>query len=380
MALISKKFGLKGLINLRCMVIPASREENKMLKKRYAVFNFNGKLAELKGFELKRRGELQIIKIFQGEVFDKFLCGKTLEECYKACAEIAQRWYDILESEGENIEEEELIEYIGETRVLSRPLADYGSQKSTAITCAKRIKQFLGDEIVKDKGLHVNFLISKKPFGSPKTERAVPTAIFSMDEKITKKFLYEWLKDFDSSKKMNIKSLIDWGYYKERLANAIQKIISIPAAIQNIGNPLPDIPIPEWLTKRIRNQNSKLEQKSISNFFKPAPSLVQPLLTSEHKEGITKSSEDIEDIDRLLESPSNQGLLKGTHESDSDNIFTLRPDADIKSHSQIHNATETEIKNVQPKQDKSLTFSEKKQQLNILIQQCPTHDHDFKRN
>lgn len=31
---------------------------------RYAVFTHSGKLAELKGFELKRRGELNIIKIF----------------------------------------------------------------------------------------------------------------------------------------------------------------------------------------------------------------------------------------------------------------------------------------------------------------------------
>lgn len=49
----------------RCMLIPASREEGKMLKKRYAVFNHAGKMTEVKGFELKRRGELKIIKIFQ---------------------------------------------------------------------------------------------------------------------------------------------------------------------------------------------------------------------------------------------------------------------------------------------------------------------------
>jgi DNA polymerase epsilon subunit 1 len=62
----------------RCMLIPASKEENKMLKKRYAVFNHAGKMTEVKGFELKRRGELQIVKIFQGEVFEKFLDGSTL--------------------------------------------------------------------------------------------------------------------------------------------------------------------------------------------------------------------------------------------------------------------------------------------------------------
>ena len=40
------------------MILPASTEEGRLLKKRYAVFNFDGSLAELKGFELKRRGEV----------------------------------------------------------------------------------------------------------------------------------------------------------------------------------------------------------------------------------------------------------------------------------------------------------------------------------
>lgn len=34
----------------RAMVLPASKDEGKKLKKRYAVFNFDGSLAELKGY------------------------------------------------------------------------------------------------------------------------------------------------------------------------------------------------------------------------------------------------------------------------------------------------------------------------------------------
>ena len=34
------------------MILPASKEEGKKLKKRYAVFNFDGSLAELKVFNL----------------------------------------------------------------------------------------------------------------------------------------------------------------------------------------------------------------------------------------------------------------------------------------------------------------------------------------
>lgn len=34
---------------------------------------------------------------FQAEVFEKFLCGETLEQCYDAVASVANRWLDLLE-------------------------------------------------------------------------------------------------------------------------------------------------------------------------------------------------------------------------------------------------------------------------------------------
>lgn len=52
----------------------------------------NNKICELKGFEMKRRGELEILKMFQEEVFPQFLCGKTKLEAYKAAADVANRW------------------------------------------------------------------------------------------------------------------------------------------------------------------------------------------------------------------------------------------------------------------------------------------------
>ena len=69
----------------RAMILPASKEEGVLIKKRYAVFNHDGSLEELKGFELKRRGELKLIKVFQSELFEDsgsspFLGGQTLEE------------------------------------------------------------------------------------------------------------------------------------------------------------------------------------------------------------------------------------------------------------------------------------------------------------
>ena len=73
----------------------------KKLKKRYAVFNFDGSLAELKGFEVKRNGELELIKIFQSSVFDAFLKGDDLAGSYGATAKVADYWLDVLYSKGE---------------------------------------------------------------------------------------------------------------------------------------------------------------------------------------------------------------------------------------------------------------------------------------
>lgn len=87
---------------------------------RYAVFNEDGTLAELKvciyrhlqlyleklqmhvlysqGFEVKRRGELQLIKNFQSSVFEAFLHGTSLQECYQSVATVANFWLDVLYS------------------------------------------------------------------------------------------------------------------------------------------------------------------------------------------------------------------------------------------------------------------------------------------
>lgn len=60
----------------RAMILPTSKEEGKGLKKRYAVFEHDGSISELKGFELKRRGELKLIKMFQSQVFFKVFVGR----------------------------------------------------------------------------------------------------------------------------------------------------------------------------------------------------------------------------------------------------------------------------------------------------------------
>ena len=250
----------------RAMIIPASTQENKMLKKRYAVFNHAGKLTEIKGFELKRRGELKLIKVFQEEIFDTFLAGSSLVECYKTAGAVADRWWDILEYQGAGIDIEELIDFLCENRTLSKSVDEYGAQKSTSITAAKRLAEIVGDQIIKDKGLNCKILIAKKPEGATVTERALPSVIFQLSQELQRNFLRKWLKE-PSLKDTSFQSVIDWDYYKERLGTCIQKIITIPATLQKVSNPNPRIPLPEWLNKRAKDSDSNLKQVSIKSMF-----------------------------------------------------------------------------------------------------------------
>jgi DNA polymerase epsilon subunit 1 len=88
-----------------------------------------------------------------------------LETCYQAVAKIADYWLDVLYSKAENLPDSELFELITENRSMSRKLEEYGGQKSTSISTAKRLAEFLGDQMVKDAGLSCRFIISKKPEG-----------------------------------------------------------------------------------------------------------------------------------------------------------------------------------------------------------------------
>jgi len=261
----------------RAMIIPASTEEGKLLKKRYAVFNEDGSLAELKGFELKRRGELELIKTFQSQIFERFLDGTTLVECYDSVAEVANHWMDVIDTRGESLDTDELVDLISENRSMSKKLEEYGDRKGTSQTTAHRLGEFLGAEITKDKGLNCKFIIAERPHGAPVTERAIPTAIWKAEPAVTKHFLRRWLKspgmeedDFD------IRTVLDRDYYRERLGKTIQKIVTIPAALQMVPNPVPRVPHPEWLERTVRRLNDRHKQRSITSMFGPAVAKKRP--------------------------------------------------------------------------------------------------------
>ena len=253
----------------KAMILPTSKEEDKNLKKRYAVFNHDGTLAELKGFEVKRRGELKLIKVFQTQVFKFFLEGSTLGDTYAAVARCANQWLDVLYQHGSTLADEELIDMICENRSMSKALEEYGTQKSTSITTAKRLAEFLGAQMVKDKGLNCKYIIASRPKNAPVTDRAIPVAIFSADDQVKRYFLRKWMREEPSD--VNPRSLIDWEYYLERLSSVIQKLITIPAALQKIRNPVPRVEHPEWLQRRINIKDDKFKQKKMTDLFAKTP-------------------------------------------------------------------------------------------------------------
>ncbi|RYY32210.1 hypothetical protein EON62_05640 [archaeon] len=138
-----------------------------------------------------------------------------------------------MDTQGEDLDDAELIEYLSENRSLTRTVEDYGEQKSVALSTAKRLAEFLGADMVKDKGLACKLLVAKKPAGAPVTERAIPTTIFEAEPTIREYYLRKWCKD-NSMTDFNIRSILDWDYYRTRLGATIQKIITIPAALQRV--------------------------------------------------------------------------------------------------------------------------------------------------
>lgn len=66
-------------------------------------------------------------------------------------ARVADRWLDMLDTRGDDLTDDELLEYISEATVMSKTIDEYDGRKSAAITTAKRLGEFLGDERLKDK-------------------------------------------------------------------------------------------------------------------------------------------------------------------------------------------------------------------------------------
>ncbi len=147
-------------------------------------------------------------------------------------------------------------------------MSEYGDSKGVAINSAKRLAEFLGPEVIKGKGsLCCYYIISAYPISKPLNERAIPTKIFDADLETQKYFLYRWTGNDEFKESVDIRFVLDWDYYFERLATQIQKMICIPAVMQNLPNPLPDdIQLPAWLEKKTFDMRHHKQEKILDYF------------------------------------------------------------------------------------------------------------------
>ena len=65
----------------------------------------------------------------------------------------------------------------------------------------------------------------------------------------------------------DVRDILDWAYYRERLGSAIMKIITIPAAMQHVANPVPRIRHPDWLYKKVRERDDRFQQLRLDTMF-----------------------------------------------------------------------------------------------------------------
>ncbi|CAC9696379.1 DNA polymerase epsilon, catalytic subunit a, putative [Plasmodium sp. DRC-Itaito] len=250
------------------MFLPASEKSDDLLKKRYVVFNNKYKISELKGFEIKRRGELRIIQRFQSEIFNHFLKGKTKEESYYHASLTANKWKNLIDTKAIDIDnDDELFDLILAKKVLNKSVKEQPNAKSFGITTAKRLSELLNNaSYIEDNNVSTQFIVVSKPIGSDITFRAIPIQIFKTNIDTQIHYLSKWLgTKFPPNVPVNVRDIIDWDYYKQKLEVQILKLVIIPAIKQNINNPITSISVPDWLKKQINISEGK--QKKITSFF-----------------------------------------------------------------------------------------------------------------
>ncbi len=245
----------------KAMILPTSKEEDKNLKKRYAVFNDDGARRSLKVSRSSGEVSSSLSRSSSSRSSSSSSRGRTWPSATRPWPRSPIGGWMYCTSKGATLADEELMELISENRSMSKTLQEYGSQKSTSITTAKRPADFLGEQMVKDKGLNCKFIICARPKNAPVTERAIPVAIFSAEEETKRMYLKKWLKEEPAD--TDPRALLDWDYYLERLGSVIQKLITIPAALQKVRNPVPRVPHPDWLQRRINIKDDRMKQKEV---------------------------------------------------------------------------------------------------------------------
>ncbi|CDR97363.1 DNA polymerase family B, exonuclease domain containing protein, putative [Babesia bigemina] len=249
------------------MFLPASEKSEDLLKKRYVVFNHQKQIVELKGFEIKRRGEMRMIQMFQEEVFPRYLLGSTKEEAYQSAAAVGLSYRRSLDSRATNLEDDDMFDLLVARKTVKNPVIKQGQQKCFGITTARRLAElFKNESYLHDGNLCMSFLLAAHPTAAPRTARAIPIQTFKVEDSLRAQCLARWLKlQLSTAMNSGVRDILDWDYYREKLDTQLLKLVCIPAVLQGLDNPIPMIQLPGWLKRR--REVSDNRQLDIASFF-----------------------------------------------------------------------------------------------------------------
>ncbi|EHA8586834.1 hypothetical protein COCNU_scaffold001050G000020 [Cocos nucifera] len=288
----------------KAMILPASKAEGILIKKRYAVFNHDGTLAELKGFEIKRRGDAvshsAMHEMYVGMRVSPGAIGKVIDGC--SCAQVSHSHKLVMDKSffhfsfcpPKNPRKPSnltlfMSDLMGEVHLPVLPGTCWFVELALGIPwqwSLAKLPELLCSESIPDNmpasdqhgylkcygeghfgslvtgllwwlvGTKDRFLDLIVIFSPPLTHSGKP--------KIAKFYLRKWCK---ISSDVGIRSIVDWSYYKQRLSSAIQKIITIPAAMQKVSNPVPRVVHPDWLHKKVREKEDRFRQRKLVDIF-----------------------------------------------------------------------------------------------------------------
>lgn len=203
-----------------------------------------------------------------------FIQGHTKQEAYELAATVGKRFRYLFMSRGAAIQTEAGLERLLVARkVLGKSVEKQALAKSMSITTAKRLAELLNNPTyLSEAPVSTQYLVVSLPAGTEKTGRAIPVQLLQAPEKIKQMYLQKWLHLSPSDAAAvatNIRQVVDWEYYAERLDVQLQKIITIPALKQGLQNPIPGIDVPAWLQKQQAAADPR--QQRLEAFFKPLP-------------------------------------------------------------------------------------------------------------
>lgn len=239
----------------------SSSNDGDMVTKKYVVYDLNGKMKEVKGLELKRRGEWGVLKSFQTSYFDVLgscVFETTLLGCYNVLKSRVVDFYDnLFRTRGGDVEDRRLVELLSEEKVASRAVTDYKA-RILVVDALLKMRECSGDEeLGKTAKCSVRFVLSKYPRGQKtKYGRAIPTVIYDMDTDIRNKFISKWTMQDDY---VELRDILDWDDYSERWSNARNRLYTYPRSIQCGG----EKPIGKGKRKSVS------DVYDVRKFFKP---------------------------------------------------------------------------------------------------------------